>query len=221
MKKVLLLLFIIASFNIYLHAQKKQVHVTPSTAKIYIDGSEVGNGKYSVKFKRDEDFVILKFEEPGYITKEVKLFKNNPNKSVSYTLFIDEAHQNSVGAGEGIDIANKWFDINSKEGITEDAAWKRLMSVTTKYFDNVEIRDKSAGWIKTAWTVNTFAYQKVRTNLEIKIMMGDDNLKYRARISSEIGDIDTNEQGYEKYQRVLKKYERIIEELQNSLGGNN
>jgi len=153
--------------------------------------------------------------------KEVKLFKNNPNKSISYTLFIDEAQQNSVRSGEGIDIANKWFDINTKNGTTEDAAWKRLMSVTTKYFDNVEIRDKSAGWIKTAWTVNTFAYQKVRTNLEIKILMGDDNLKYRVRISSEIGDIDTNEQGYEKYARVLKKYEKIIEELQNSLGGNN
>ncbi len=220
MKKILIALFIF-SLSISVHAQKKQIYITPSTAKIFVDGSEVGNGKYIYKFRKNEDFVVLKFEAPGYISKEIKLFKRNPSKSVSYTLMVDEAEQNSVGAKEGIDIANKWFDINSKTGMTEDEAWKRLMSITTKYFDNVEIRDKSAGWIKTSWIVNTYSFQKVRTNLEIKISMGDNNLKYRARITSEIADFDQDEQGFQKYSRVLKKYERIIEELQNSLGGNN
>lgn len=220
MKKIIIALFIF-SLSISVYAQKKQIYITPSTAKIFVDGSEVGSGKYIYKFRKNEDFVVLKFEAPGYITKEIKLFKRNPSKSVSYTLMVDEAEQNSVGVKEGIDIANKWFDINSKTGMTEDEAWKRLMSITTKYFDNVEIRDKSAGWIKTSWIVNTYSFQKVRTNLEIKISMGDNNLKYRARITSEIADFDQDEQGFQKYSRVLKKYERIIEELQNSLGGNN
>jgi hypothetical protein len=105
--------------------------------------------------------------------------------------------------------------------MTEDEAWKRLMSIVTKTFDNIEIRDKSSGWIKTAWIPTSFLEQTVRTNLEVKVMMGDDALKYRARISSEITTADQGPRGYQKYERVLKKYERVIEELQNSLGGNN
>ncbi len=209
-------------FGVSVFAQVKEVHVTPSDAKIYLNGSEVGNGMYTVKFSKKVDFVMLKFEASGHISKEVKLLRTNPNKTIQYALAVDEAEMNSVG-GEGIELANKWFDINTKSGMTEDHAWKRLMGVVLKYFDNVEVRDKSAGWIKTSWLTNDFTSQFVRTNLEIKIMMGDDDLKYRARITSEIADRDCGKtsQCFKKYDRVLKKYEKIIEELQNSLGGNN
>lgn len=208
--------------SIELKAQSKTIHVIPQNAKIYLNSSEVGNGTYTYKFKKNTDFVMFKFEAPGYISKELKLLRTNPNKTVSYTLAVDEAEAASVGAGEGIDIANKWFDVNSKPGMTEDIAWKRLMSIVLKYFDNVEIRDKSSGWIKTSWLNQEFTSQRVRTNLEVKILMGDDDLKYRARISSEIADRDCTkaDQCFTKYSRVLKKYEKIIEELQNSLGGN-
>lgn len=213
----------VVSSSAVLNAQTKQIHVIPTTAKIYVDGSEVGNGKYTHKFSKKDDFIVLKFEAPGYITKELKLLRSNPNKSVSYTLAVDEAELATVGAGEGIDIANRWFDVNSKAGTEEDRAWKRLMGIVLKYFDNVEIRDKAAGWIKTSWALNEFTSQIVRTNLEVKILMGDDDLKYRARITSEIADRDCgkSDQCFKKYHRVLKKYEKIIEELQNTLGGNN
>lgn len=32
--------------------------------------------------------------------------------------------------------------------MSEDVVWKRLISVCTNYFDNIEVRDKTAGWIK-------------------------------------------------------------------------
>lgn len=213
---------VVSSFAV-LNAQTKEIHVVPSTAKIYLNGSEVGNGNYKHKFNKKQDFVMLKFEAPSYITKEVKLLRTVPQKTLQYTLAIDEAEAASVGAGEGIDIANRWFDVNSRAGMDEDQAWKRLMGIVLKYFDNVEIRDKAAGWIKTSWALNEFTTQIVRTNLEVKILMGDDDLKYRARITSEIADRDCgkNDQCFRKYGRVLKRYEKIIEDLQNTLGGNN
>lgn len=227
MKKIRLFLvfLLISTLSCYsqLFGTTKTVYVTPETAKIFVDGSEVGNGKYSIKFKNSDDFVMLKFEAPGYIKKEVKLMKNNPNKSISYKLMEDEAEKNSIG-GDGVDIANKWFDINVKKGMNEDDAWKRLMSVTTKYFDNVEIRDKSAGWIKTAWTVTTFTQQYVRTNLEIKVQFGDEGeIRYRVRLISEIADVDCgrNSECFQKYDRILKKYQTTIEELQRVVGGKN
>jgi hypothetical protein len=224
MKKNLITLLIIVGFGmITVNAQKKTVYVTPETAKIFYNGAEVGNGSYEVKFSRSEDFVMLKFEADGYITKTVRLFKNNPKKTVSYELFADEAKQNSIGSGEGVDLANKFFSVTVKKGMTEDVVWKRLMNIAVTNFENVEVRDKSAGWIKTAWINTTFLYQIVRTRLEIQLQFaGDDELAYRVRISSEIADKDcgTNNQCFTRYDRILKKYEQVISELQTSLGSN-
>lgn len=218
-----MLILTVLFFATHVYCQTKTIHVTPSNAKIYVDGSEVSNGSYTIKFKRSEDFVMLKFEAPGYITKEVKLLKSNPNKTIAYKLWEDEAEKSSIG-GEMGDFANKWFDINVKQSMSEDDAWKRLMSITTKYFDRLEVRDKSAGWIKSEWVIQKFSYQSVRTNMEIKIQFGDENeIKYRVRLSSEIADADcgTNSQCFVKYNRILKKYEAVIEELQRSVGSNN
>jgi hypothetical protein len=166
---------------------------------------------------------MFKFEAPGYIPKTVKLFKNNPKKTVSYELFVDEAEQNSIGANEGVDLANKFFTVTCKKGMTEDIIWKRLMNIAITNFQNVEVKDKAAGWIRTAWINTTFLYQIVRTQLEIQIQFaGEDEIAYRVKISSEIADKDcgTNSQCFTKYDRILKKYEQVITELQTSLGSN-
>lgn len=224
MKNVVSILAGLLLWSVCAYAQsKKVVYVVPETAKIYYNGAEVGNGSYTVKFGRHDDFVNLKFEAPGYITKSVKLFKNNPKKTVSYELFVDEAEMNSVGAGEGMDLANKFFTVTCKKGMEEDVVWKRLMNIAVSNFENVEVRDKAAGWIRTAWVKSSFLYQTVRTRLEIQLQFtGEDELAYRVRLSSEIADRDcgSNDQCFMKYDRVLKKYEQVISELQTSLGSN-
>ena len=53
--------------------------------------------------------------------------------------------------------------------MTEDVIWKRLMNIAVNNFENVEVRDKAAGWIRTAWVQTKFAYQVVRTRLEIRL----------------------------------------------------
>lgn len=222
MKKILLLLLLVLT-SVATFSQVKTVYVVPETAKIYYNGHEVGNGSYEVRFKMKDDFVMLKFEAPGYITKTVKLFKNNPKKTISYELFVDEALLGSVGADDGVDLANKFFTITCKKGMDPDVVWKRLMNIAVTNFENVEVRDKSAGWIKTAWINSSFLYQVVRTRLEIQMQFTtEDELAYRVRISSEIADKDCglNSQCFTRYDRILKKYEQVISELQTSLGSN-
>jgi hypothetical protein len=219
----LLTVFSVAGSATSALAQKKTVYVVPETAKIYYNGHEVATGSYEIKFGKKEDFVMLKFEAPGYITRSVKLFKNNPKNTIAYELFVDEAMLNSVGASEGRDLANKYFPVTCKKGMTEDVVWKRLMNIAVTNFENVEVRDKSAGWIKTAWVNTSFMYQIVRTRLEIQLQFtGEDELSYRVRITSEIADKDCgiNDQCFIKYDRILKKYDEVISELQTSLGSN-
>lgn len=105
----------------------------------------------------------------GYITRTYRLLKSDPKSTVLYTLPEDEAMMASIGSDDGVDIANKWFDVTCRKGLTEDQIWKRLMSVCTNYFDNIEVRDKSAGWIKSSWRLSKFKYQTVRTRIEIRM----------------------------------------------------
>lgn len=202
-------------------AKTKTIHVIPETATIFVDGSEVGNGTYTLKFNYKTDFYVLRFEEPGYITKNVKLFKSNPNKTVAYTLVRDEALLNSSASTDGIDLANKWFDITCNGDLSDEEIWQRLMSIAITNFENVDIRDEAAGWIRTAWSVTSFPYQSIRTRLEIKLSFSaNDKKTFKVKLSSEIKDSDCygNDECYQEYPRVLKKFDQVINEIQTSVG---
>ena len=202
-------------------AKKMTINVIPETAKIYIDGQFVNTGSYQVKFNKNTDFYVVKVEAPGYITRTYRLLKSDPKSTVLYTLPEDEAMMASIGSDDGVDIANKWFDVTCRKGLSEAQIWKRLMSVCTNYFDNIEVRDKSAGWIKSSWRLSKFRYQTVRTRLEIRMSFTDEDVvSYRVRLSVQIKDNDCRgENCYKSYDRVLRTFEPMIQELQTSVGG--
>lgn len=221
--------FFLALFSIIMSAITMQawgaktitIKTIPEDAGIWIDGQHVGEGTYKVKFDKDNEFYVVTVRKAGYIGKPFRLLKSNPQKTVVYTLHLDEALEASTGSENGMELANQWMDITCRKGMKEDIIWKRLMNICTNYFSNVQVRDKSAGWIKTAWKVTTFTHQTVRTRLEIRISFTDEEVtSYQARIVSEIKDNDcSGENCYETYNRVVKKFEPMIEELQTSVGG--
>ncbi|MDE5800117.1 MAG: PEGA domain-containing protein [Paramuribaculum sp.] len=223
MKKALLLLMLLTLSSQLSEAAKKiTINTIPETASIYIDGQMVGTGSYQVKFDRNTDFYVVKIEADGYIPETYRLRKDNPKNTVLYTLQEDEAMAASVGSEDGVDLANRWFDVTCRKGLTEDQIWKRLMSVCTNYFDNIEVRDKSAGWIKTGWRITHFKKQSVRTRLEVRISFTDnDMISYRVRLTVQEKRDKTcrGENCYKSYDRVLRTFEPMIQELQTSVGG--
>lgn len=218
---IVAILFSLTTSAALFGAKKIVVKTIPENATIYVDGQAVGEGAYTVKFEKDNEVYVVTAVAPGYIGRRYRLLKSNPNKSVLIRLPVDEAMAASVGSENGSELANVWMDITCRRGLSEDQVWKRLMSIATSYFDNIDVRDKAAGWIKTRWKVTTFADQAVRTRLEVRMSFtGDDVITYRARIISEIKELDcTGPNCWESYDRVLKKYEPMIEELQTSVGG--
>lgn len=202
-------------------AKKITIKTVPEFATITIDGQEVGSGTYQVKFDKHNEFYIVSVSAPGYITRKYRLLKSNPKNSVVYTLPESEAHAaSSSGDDMGIE-PNTWMDITCKKGLTEDVIWKRLMSVVTSYFDNIEVRDKSAGWIKSGWAINRFKHETVRTRLEVRMSFTDENVvSYRARLTTEIKDNDCKGSNcYIKYERTMRRFEPMIQELQTTVGG--
>ena len=202
-------------------AKKITINVIPETAKIYVDGQMVGTGNYQVKFDRNTDFYVIKVENEGYDTRTYRLRKDNPKNTVLYVLPEDEAYLASAGNEDGMDLANRWFDVTCRKGMSEDTVWKRLMSVCTSYFDNIEVRDKTAGWIKSQWKITRFRNKTVRTRMEVRMSFTDeDNLSYRVRLNVQIKENDCGGQNcYKNYDRVLRNFEPLIQELQTVVGG--
>lgn len=223
MRKILLLLCaIVGALTFTSEAAKKiKINVIPETAKIYIDGQLVGEGTYQVKFEKGVDFYVVKAEAPGYITRTYRLLKSNPKNTVLYVLPEDDAFNSSIGSEDGNDIANRWFEVTCRKDMSEDVVWKRLISVCTNYFDNIEVRDKTAGWIKTQWHTDPLRNTTVRTRLEVRMQFKDEDvLAYSVRISVEKKDNDCRGRDcFKPYDRLLRKYEPLVQELQTSVGG--
>lgn len=223
MRKTMTLLSLLAAMLLVevSAAKKITINVIPETAKIYVDGQMVGTGNYQVKFDRSTDFYVIKVENEGYDTRTYRLRKDNPKNTVLYVLPEDEAYLASAGNEDGMDLANRWFDVTCRKGMSEDTVWKRLMSVCTSYFDNIEVRDKTAGWIKSQWKITRFRNKTVRTRMEVRMSFTDeDNLSYRVRLSVQIKENDCRGQNcYKSYDRVLRNFEPLIQELQTVVGG--
>lgn len=217
----LLLAVMLLSMPFYLNAKKITVKTIPENATIEVDGSVVGEGTYTLNFNKGNEFYVIKVSAPDYITKTYRVLKSNPNKTVLFTLPEDEAKKASFGSEDGSALANTWLDVVCKKGLSEDVIWKRLMSVCTSYFDNIAVRDKTAGWIKTNWKITKFPNQIVRTRLEVRMSFTDENVvTYRARVTSHIKDSDCpSENCYIIWDRVLTKFEPMIQELQTTVGG--
>lgn len=223
MRKILLLLCLtVTALTFSSEAAKKiKINVIPETAKIYIDGQLVGEGTYQVKFEKGVDFYVVKAEAPGYITRTYRLLKSNPKNTVLYVLPEDDAFNSSIGSEDGNDMANRWFEVRCRKDMTEDIVWKRLINVITNYFENLEVRDKTAGWIKTGWRTTKLKYTTVRTRLEVRMQFIDEGvLAYRVRISVEKKDNDCHGVDcYKPYDRLIRAYEPLVQELQTSVGG--
>lgn len=219
---VAIITMVVAASSITAHAKKITINSLPAEAKIYVDGALVGTGSYQLNMKND--FYVIKIEAPGYWTRNYTLRKDYTKNAILYKLPENEALKNIINNDDGeggSGIANRWFDITCRKGITEDQVWKRLMNITTSYFSNIEVRDKSAGWIKTGWRKTSFTNESVRTRMEIRISFVDsETLTYKVRITSQIKDNECiGSNCYIAFEHVLKEFESLIQELQTSVGG--
>lgn len=197
-------------------AANKKVVTNPADAKIYVDGNYVADGSFFLKFNSKNDMYVIKVEAPGYVTKEMKLFKTDSRNVISIDLKKDDALEGSVES----DIANKYFTINVREDVDEITAWKILSQTLLNYFDEMKTSDRASGYMNTPWVEHRFpmAEVRIRTMVQIRQITGD-GLAYQIRVSSEISPINVRgDHAFRPWSRVLKHYETIINEMQQRLG---
>lgn len=219
MKKTFLLAIALVVVSLSCSAQLlgkvKTISVVPDKAKIIMGGAEVGQGSYSLNMGK-QDYVMLRLTCPGYVDRVVRVYRNDKRNAITFTLEEDESFSASEASS---DLANKYMTVTVREGLTSDVVWKRLILTISELFPNLEVNDKEAGWIRSSWEVERFAYVTVRTRIEIKEIMGADTPRYRVRLQSEIAsnECGTHDECFKAWDRVLKTYNQSINDLINSI----
>lgn len=228
MKQLLFLtIVLICSINLSLSAREVKVSVTPSDAKIYVDGNYYADGVATVNVSKRSEFVVIKLESPGYVTMETKIYASDKRKAISYTLRRDGFFDVSVASG----LVNKYFNVKVSKDLYKidengnmdlSLAWKMIHQVILNYFDEIQTTDIASGFVQTPWRYATFpeAEKQVRTRVSVKQNSFGDELSFQIKVSSEAGSMyaSRRDESFQEIDRILKELEPIISEFQTRLG---
>ncbi len=192
----------------------------PNDAVIEIAGKRVGVGSYDLKVQKNA-CVEVRISKEGYI-RYVKSYCNQENMqeppaSDFIEMAIDEAYSSSVSS----DLANVRITVPVNSEYSSEEAWKILSSIVTRYFDILETVDFNTGYLTTSWQVENFQSSIIRTRVIVSSGGNSDELAYSVKLVSQEAYLDgqnrvtvKDDEKFEDWERILKKYEGLIQEIQ-------
>ncbi len=215
-----LLLFVVAILmSTQTFALKKKVTISSSQsdAAIYVDGQLMGNGQVNVVVMSNSCVTVQIFKT-GYLSVRKTFCNKKSSPKPPKTYYAEMVRDDAYDASIQTDIAN--VDINLSSNKSEEETWKLISQIIMSYFDVIEVTDRETGYLRTSWVVQSFTQNTIRTRVIIK--SGSTNpLTYKVKLVSESsGSAMTSVKDDEKFKewdRVLRKYQSVLDELQNRL----
>lgn len=224
MRKLLLMLLAVVCSSISIYAKDVKIAVTPSEAKIYVDGNYMADGVVVAKITKD--FIVVKMECEGYVTLETKIYKKDKRNGISYSLRRDTFLDVTSPSG----LANRYFTISvspdlytTDENGKQDAsqAWKMMHQILLDYFDEIQSTDIASGFIQTPWQYETFpdAEKQIRTRVSIRQINIGGDLTFQIKVSSEVANLlsTRTDESFQPIDRIAKDFELIISEMQSRI----
>lgn len=219
MKKIFILSLLFVLTQVAFGFDKKvKISSSEQDANIFVDGQLAGTGSVELRIEKGT-CVNVKVEKMGFVIEERTFCdqKNQPepNKSEYIRMTVDEAFT----ASSSSDIAN--VDISLKPSKEELEAWQLISRIVTSYFDVIETTDRETGYLRTSWVAQNFNGSVVRSRCIVKL--GNTSpLEYKVKLVSEY----TNTKGatvkadevFKEWDRILRKYEGLIPEMQSRVG---
>ncbi len=198
-------------------AKNVSISCAESDAVIYANGKEMGKGTASVVVPKNST-LVLEAKKTGFLDYKTYFYnmKNQPKPPATFHIIMQK--DDSYDASATSDIAN--VDVEIKTSKSEEEAWKLLSIIVQDKFDIIEVTDKNTGYLRTAWIVQNFDQNTVRTKLIIKLS-ATSPLIYKVKLLSEYsGKPNTSikkDEDFKQWDRVLRKYTDIISEMQTRL----
>jgi len=201
-------------------AQTVEVSASEPDAKIIVDGQSLGTGSLKIKVPKNS-CVNVKIHKSGFLRYEQtycnKKGMTEPPKKQFFDMKKDDAEEASIKT----DQANTDFSIEVNKKLDINDVWKRANQIVTDYFDAIEVADKETSYLRTAWSIQSFAQNTIRTRLIIKLSKSDP-LTYKVKLVSEysgmpLTSVKADEQ-FHDWDRLLRKYQNIISDFTTRLG---
>lgn len=216
----LLITFLFSTvFSINAFAGKKiiMLSTSESDADIYIDGKLMGKGNTEVVVL-SKSCVTIKVEKVGFLTETISFCNKKNHAQPPKSYYIQMERDDAYDASVQTDIAN--IDIELKTDKTEIEAWKLISMIITSYFDVIEVTDRETGYLRTSWEVKSFKQNTIRTRMIVKLGTTDP-LSYKIKLVSEESFSPNtsvkSDELYHEWDRVLRKFQNVVDELQSRL----
>jgi len=205
------------SLDSFAGKKKVQLSVSETDAEIYIDGKLMGKGNTEVLILSNS-CVTVKIVKVGFLKEKITFCNKKNSATPPKTYYVEMKRDDAYDASVQTDIAN--IDIELKTTKDEKEAWKLISMIITSYFDVIEVTDRETGYLRTSWVIQTFKQNTIRTRLIVKL--GDtDPLTYKVKLVSEEsrapGTSVKSDELYREWDRVLRKYGNVFDELQSRL----
>lgn len=206
-------------FASLLSAQTVKISASEPDANIIVNGQNVGTGSYKLSLEK-KDCYKIKVEKPGFLKYEStvcgKKAGPEPPSSVYFEMKKDDAEEASVKT----DQANVDFQVEVNPDLNITDAWKLTTQIVTDYFDAIEVSDKETSYLRTAWSVQSFQQNTIRTRLIIKLSKSEP-LTFKIKLNSEssgvVGSSVKADEQFRDWDRILRKYKNVISDFSNRL----
>jgi hypothetical protein len=156
--------------------------------RVFVDDKFLGIAPVTVDLKVPHKSILkARAEKEGALGLWITEFTKDQRQAVMIRLEEDEAVKQTVAS----DIANKWLTIDpsstggTNKVIDEGEAWKKIVSIVTDNFSDIEQLDRASFYLRSAWRVRRYGYSVVRNRLVVKRGVTP-NLTIRVEIESQI-----------------------------------
>ena len=224
--KIIFLSFLFIAFSVVnSHATNKadlsygkkkiQVSASQSDAEIYVNGKMIGKGSARILVPKN-DCVSVTAKKIGYLDEQIEFCNQKGMAKPPKTYYFNMKNDDAFDASVQTDIAN--VDIEIPVNTTSrNKAWKLINQIVLNYIDVIEMTDKETGYLRTAWSLQTFKQNTIRTRIIVK-ESSSNPLAFKVKLVSEAsGNAMTSVKDdhlYKEWDRVLRSYNNAISEFQ-------
>ena len=192
--------------------------IQPADAAISINGAAQGYGQYALLVPKGRCMKVEVIRE-GYMSFVQTYCNQNENDKLpvveSLALTEDQAYQASVYT----DKVNHRIPLTIRKSMSSPDAWKILISIITRSFDVLETVDFNAGYLITSWQYDTFnkGAKTIRSRIIVTNSGSTTENNYAVKFVSQYGEgepIDIEDSKYVDWNRLLKKYHELLEDME-------
>lgn len=219
-----------SSIEYILKERLVSINASMEDAKIFIDGKEVAKGSFNLKIPEGK-CTEVQIKKESYMTQRLDICNKKDYQEPEPVYSIKMVEDDAFRESEQSNIANINFAVQINPSLSKEDAWQTLASIIQSKFDEIESIDGSTTYLRTNWAAKEYRYTSagyVIDNIIVRTRVivtngGTNPIKFNVKIQSEISIPNCvnlnpqNDQCFESWPRILRKYNDLINEIQKRL----